>query len=254
METNAYGPIADLYDIYVPATFDIPFFIGEAKKAAGEVLELMAGTGRVSVPLLEAGVELTCVDNSAEMLARLEAKLKDRGLQAEVYQMDICRLDLAKRFAAIIIPFHSFAHVVSVDDQREALRRIREHLLPGGWFICTLGNPPVRRLAVDGRLRLHNQYSLDGQRGQLLLWLLEKYDPNDPHIVDTLEFFEEYDAHGRLRAKRLMELRFRLTTRDEFEELAKAAGFVITAFYGDYAHAEFQAESSPFMIWRLGIA
>ncbi len=66
MKFNDYGPVANLYDIYVPATFDFDFFINETTKSKGEVLELMSGTGRVSIPLLEAGVKLTCVDLSAE--------------------------------------------------------------------------------------------------------------------------------------------------------------------------------------------
>jgi SAM-dependent methyltransferase len=251
MDINDYGLVADLYDVYVPATFDIAFFVNEAKKSPGEVLELMAGTGRVSLPLLEAGVKLTCVDYSPEMLALLQQKLAERGLQADVHLMDICKLDLPKRFDAVIIPFHSFAHIVSVDDRREALHRIHAHLAPGGFFICTLGNPKVRRLSVDGKLRLHSRYPLGGGQGKLLLWLVESYNAADRDVVETLEFFEEYDEKGSLRAKRLMELRFRLSSREEFEALAQAAGFEIAAFYGDYAYAEFCAESSPFMIWRL---
>jgi|GEM_PF-3676911 len=49
---NDYTKIAELYDAYVKETFDIPFFLKEAKQSSGEVLELMSGTGRVSIPLL----------------------------------------------------------------------------------------------------------------------------------------------------------------------------------------------------------
>jgi hypothetical protein len=31
MEINNYDPVADLYDVYVPATFDIDFFLAETK-------------------------------------------------------------------------------------------------------------------------------------------------------------------------------------------------------------------------------
>src|SRR5512138_2813426 len=113
MKTNDYDPIASLYDIYVPATFDIDFFLNETKKSTGEVLELMSGTGRVSIPLLEAGVKLTCVDISSESNAVLRKKLSQKGLQADVYDMDVCALDLPKQFSMVIIPFHSFAHLVS---------------------------------------------------------------------------------------------------------------------------------------------
>src|SRR5512135_1293635 len=121
MKINDYNPIADLYDIYVPATFDIDFFVNETKKSKGEVLELMSGTGRVSIPLLEAGVKLTCVDLSAELNTIFQEKLVQKGLKADIYQMDICELDLHKKFDMVIIPFASFAHITSPQDQRKAL-------------------------------------------------------------------------------------------------------------------------------------
>jgi len=65
------------YDLYVTQDVDVEVFVAEARKAQEKVLELMCGTGRVSLPLVEeAGVELTCVDASAAMLARLEEKLR----------------------------------------------------------------------------------------------------------------------------------------------------------------------------------
>ena len=130
MEINNYDHIADLYDMYVPVTFDIDFFLNEIRKASGEVLELTSGTGRVSIPLIEAGVKLTCVDISAESNAILEKKLRKMGLKADVYRGDMCELELQKKFDMIIIPFHSFAHVTSPDDQQKALDHIYQHLFP----------------------------------------------------------------------------------------------------------------------------
>jgi len=253
MKINDYDPVASLYDIYVPATFDIDFFVNEATKSKGEVLELMSGTGRVSIPLLEAGVKLTCVDLSARSNALLREKLARKGLQADVYQMDVCELDLPKTFDMVIIPFHSFAHITSPQDQRRALERIHTHLSPGGMFICTLGNPMMRKQAVNGRLRLVRTYSL-ADRSALLLWTLENFSAEDPQVVEALQFYEEYDASGVMRSKKLMELHFRLSGRDEFEELVKTAGFQIKALYGDYTCAEFNEENSPFMIWVLEAA
>lgn len=250
MEVNNYDYIADLYDVYVPATFDIDFFINETKKAKGEVLELMSGTGRVSIPLIEAGVKLTCVDLSAELNAILEDKLQKAGLKADVYQMDICELELHKKFDMVIIPFHSFAHITSPNNQKKALARIQQHLVPGGTFICTLGNPNLRRRTVDGQLRLFRQYPLPNIQGKLLLWIRESFNDDDNQVVEAMQFYEEYDAKGVLTSKRLLELHFRLSSRKEFEELATEAGFRTKAFYGDYSYSEFN-DDSPFMIWVL---
>jgi SAM-dependent methyltransferase len=250
MDINNYDYIADLYDIYVPVTFDVDFFLTEAKKTTGEVLELMSGTGRVSIPLIEAGVKLTCVDLSAGLNAILEGKLRKMGLRADVYQMDVCELELQKKFDMVIIPFSSFAHITSPDAQRKALACIRQHLIPGGTFICTLGNPKLRQKAVDGQLRLFRKYPLPDTQGQLLLWISEDISNDDEQIVEAMQFYEEYDAKGVLQSKRLLELHFRLSQKDEFEELAKAAGFKVKALYGDYAYSEF-SDDSPAMIWFL---
>ena len=212
-------------------------------------MELMSGTGRVSIPLLEADIKLTCVDLSAELNAILENKLRQKGLQADVYQMDVCELKLNKKFNIVIIPFHSFAHITSPDNQRKALSRIQQHLLPGGTFICTLGNPNMRQKMVDGQIRLFRKYALPNE-GSLLLWILENFNDEDNQIVEAMQFYEEYNARGILTSKRILELHFRLSAQEEFEKLAQEAGFIIKAFYGDYVYSEFTHES-PFMIWIL---
>jgi len=251
MSVNNYDTIADLYDIYVPATYDLEFFLKETMKARGEVLELMSGSGRVSLPLIQAGVKLTCVDISAQLNAIFRKKLELAGLKADIYQMSICELDLPKKFAMAIIPFHSFAHLVSKNDQQTALERVHAHLLPGGVFICTLGNPSVRNKAVDGQMRLFRKYMLSEARGTLFLWILEKFDDEDPQVVQAYQFFEEYDQKCVLQSKRLLELHFRLTEKEEFEVMAKAAGFRVKEFYGDYDYSKFQPESSPAMLWIM---
>ncbi len=250
MTINDYDIVADLYDTYVPVAYDVNFFVSEALKTTGEVLELMSGTGRVSIPLMEAGVILTCVDNSARSNAILQNKLEDKGLKAGVYTMDICEFDLHKQFSMVIIPFASFAHIVSPESQRLALHRIYQHLLPGGTFICTLGNPIVRAKDVDGQLRLAYTYPLPGG-GKLLLWILEQFDPQDEQVVQAFEFFEQYDEAGILHSKRLMELHFRLTAKEQFESLLHDAGFSIQALYGDYDYHKFDDQSSSSLIWVL---
>ena len=131
-----YSRLAEIYDIYVRVTQDIPFFLRETKKTDGSVLELMAGTGRLSLPLLAAGIDLTCVDRSPEMLVILRKKLAARGMIAPIYQMDVCQLALARQYDLILLPFNSFSEITSQADQLLALRRIYDHLADGGRLVC----------------------------------------------------------------------------------------------------------------------
>ncbi len=245
-----YARVANLYDTYVRTTFDVPFFLEQAKKTSGQVLELMSGTGRVSLPLIEAGVQLTCVDRSREMLSVLRSKLRQRGLAACTHLADVRDLDLEEQFELIIIPFHAFSELTSPGDQQKTLNAIHRHLTSTGRFICTLHNPPVRLKRVDGHLRLWGKFPLDQAHGLLLLWGQEEF-ASDGRTVDLLEFLEEYDAYGVMRARTLLEVAYYPFLRAEFERLAQSSGFRVVALFGNYDHAEFQDETSPYMIWVL---
>ncbi len=243
--------VAPFYDIYAQATFDIPFFVQEATRQPGNVLELMAGTGRVSLPLVKAGVQLTCVDNSPEMLTILRQKLAQAQLSAQVYGMDVRDLAFDKPFDLILLPFHSFGELTSSDDQKRVLTRIYELLVPGGRFICTLHNPSQRLRSIDGQLRLVGSYPGVEPQTTLVFWSVSTYDQTTK-IVHGLQFYERYDSKGIMQEKSLLPIEFALLQRTEFEALAKDCGFQIHSFYGDYNYAPFQEESSSYMIWILG--
>ncbi|HYG56740.1 MAG TPA: class I SAM-dependent methyltransferase [Symbiobacteriaceae bacterium] len=249
-EAIRWNEVADLYDSFVQATFDLPFWLEEAGKAGGEILELMCGTGRVSLPLLEAGARLTCVDNAPEMLARLQDKLRGRELSATVCQMDVRELSLPRHYDLAIVPFHAFAELTSPDDQRRTLSGIHRHLTGTGRLILTLHNPPVRLQSVDGVMRLWANYPLTENGEKRLLWGAETRGP-ETGVVTGIETFEIYDSRGQMLSRRMLEFRFRLLERHRFEALAEEAGFAVEALYGDYAYGAFQEECSRFLIYVL---
>ena len=253
-----YRRLAARYDTYVTTTFDVSFFLEEVQ-GRREVLELMAGTGRISIPILEAGVRLTCVDSSPDMLAVLRRKLETKGLTATIIESDVARLSLPQKYELALLPFHSFSELLTNDDQECALMGIHESLAEGGQFICTLHNPPSRLNSCDGAMRLRGEFPLDEQAGalwgldsggRLLLWGLEEYDPRRS-IVSGIQKFEIYDQTGVMRSKEFLNIQFVLHGRNDFEQLAQTAGFRMVAIFGDYARTEFREESSPFMIWVL---
>jgi SAM-dependent methyltransferase len=244
-----YDRVAHLYDTYVQTEVDIPFFVKEAGKAQGPVLELTAGTGRVSLPLLHAGIDLTCVDSSAAMLDIFRDKLRTEGLSAELICADICRLSLGRQFPLVFLPFHSFAKITDPVQQRQALGTICTHLSPTGRFICTLHNPPVRLNAVTGRRRKLGDFALPGGR-MLTLSSVENYEAASGCVQGT-QFYEIRGYDGIAVAGTTVNLHFRLPSCQEFQSLAEAAGFVPVHLYGDYSYAPFEPDSSPFMVWIL---
>ena len=245
-----YDRVADVYDLYVTSNLDVGFFVDEAGKVQGKVLELMCGTGRVSIPLLAAGVDLTCVDASEGMLARLEERLRARKLEARVVQADVRHLDLGEEeFDLALIPFHSFSELVSRGDQELVLRATHSCLKVGGRLICPLHDPAVRARSADGALRVNGTFpTSDG--GLLLVSGFETLKEGSG-VVDRVQLYEFFDASNELRAKRVLPMRFALIDRGGFAELADAVGFMPVALYGHYDRGEYLEGTSPYMIWVL---
>ena len=241
-----YDSVAEFYDLYVTADYDFSFFLHETANVEGPVLELTAGTGRLSLALIQAGVQLTCVDGSRGMLDVLARKLRDRGLGAEVLCVDVCQLELHPRFQLALLPFQSFMEIVGEPRQRQALSAVFSCLSAGGRFICTMHNPAVRRVQVDGTLRLVGRF-LTGD-GSLVV---SGFEQGGHPLVKRFQFFEFYGNDGRLRSKQMLPMEFELVERDQFETMARDAGFQVLDLYGDYDRSPFDAGRSPVMIWVL---
>ena len=252
MPAMDYGKVAHLYDLYADTALDVPFFLEQARRAAGPVLELMSGTGRVSLPLIEAGVDLCCVDASPEMLAVLRRKLAERHLSAEVHEADVTRLALGRKFDLAFIPFHSFSEILDEPSQIAALRAVAAHLTAGGRFICTLHNPAHRIKTEDGRLRLLAESAMDGG-DRLLLWGAGAFDPAS-RTVSGKQLDEIYGPAGLMRSRMVLDVRFALLGRTDFERLAGEAGLAPQALDGDYDCGAFAEGRSPFMIFELAPA
>ena len=249
VQSIRFDKVADLYDYYVNVDFDVSFFLHEAKKTGGKVLELTSGTGRVSIPLLKAGVNLTCVDYSKEMLGVLQGKLDRDRLSCRLINMDMTELSLQDRFDLIFIPFHSFSEILDKSKHKQTLERICAHLTGSGHFICTLQNPQVRIRSMDGALKHLGKFRTDSG-GSLVVQSLLNYDAR-AHMARGFQLYEIYDKQGTLIDKRDLAINFYLFSKREFEDLIHLTGFEVDELYGDYDYSEFDEHTSPFMIWKL---
>lgn len=244
-----FDSVADLYDIYVRTDFDIPFWLDESRSIPGKVLELTCGTGRVSIPLLEAGVNLSCVDYSPGMLAQFQRKLMDRKLSCAVYCQDLVQLNIRDRFDLIFIPFHSFSEITDKQRQRQALKRIFSHLTEQGIFVCTLQNPVVRTSSMDGAMRLIGEFPMP-EGGMLHVSARMTFDPST-HIASGEQVYEQVSPQKVCLHRHALGINFYLFDRQEFELLLGDSGFSVDALYGDYDRRSFDEATSTFMIWKL---
>src|SRR3954467_13568075 len=142
-DVNPFDRLARYYDWeHHDYDADIPLYLDFARRTGGPILELACGTGRLMVPLLESGERVVGIDSSAPMLDRARQAIGRAGLsgRATLHQADVRTLDLGQRFRLAIFGLDSFGLLLTIDDQLAALRRIYQHLEPGGLLVLDLSN------------------------------------------------------------------------------------------------------------------
>jgi ubiquinone/menaquinone biosynthesis C-methylase UbiE len=233
----------DLYDAVTPASFqgDLEWYRSRALESGGPVLELGAGTGRITFAIAEAGVAIHALDASTAMLGALQAKMSQRTPEVQarvrVVAADMRSFELQERFALVIAPFRTFLHNVTEADRLSCLERVREHLLPDGRFAFNVFHPSLEYMAqhsgaLAGVWRWVGTYPL-GAGGFVVRSEANRYD-TVRQVVHSHHRYEEYAPDGVLgrAAIHRLELAYlypadirRELTRAEFADITITGGF-----------------------------
>jgi SAM-dependent methyltransferase len=116
---------------------DVAFWLEVARNTPGPCLELACGTGRVSLRLAAAGVDVVGLDLDPSMVtfAASQQARSRQGLQpcrARFLAGDMRRFSLHERFGAALIPYNSLQLLTDLNDQRDCLALAAAHLAEGG--------------------------------------------------------------------------------------------------------------------------
>jgi SAM-dependent methyltransferase len=134
---------ADFYDSLNRFDHDLPFYLGLARKARGPVLELCCGSGRLTIPIAKARVDITGLDYTPSMVARARAKARSQGLPIRFIRGDMRRTRLGRRYRLVFIPYNSLQHTYTIADLERVFSNVRRHLAPGGTFAFDVFNPSL---------------------------------------------------------------------------------------------------------------
>jgi SAM-dependent methyltransferase len=236
-----YAFVADLYDYVKPYSErrDVAFFVDAARQAAGPVLEVGCGTGRVLIPTARAGVEITGLDLSTHMLRvcreRLAAEPPEVQERVQLVHGDMRDFDLGRTFALATIPFRPFQHLTTVADQIACLRMIHRHLAPGGRLILDIFNPSLEALTRDNlgqELKLDDGFGMpDGSRAERRHKIVSR-DPYE-QLINIEQIY--YVTHPDGREERYVHaFPLRYLFRYEAEHLLVRCGFDVQTLYADY--------------------
>jgi SAM-dependent methyltransferase len=140
----AYGALStQFYDADKPraSATEVAWYAERLPDVTEPVLEVMCGSGRLLIPLLEEGLTVHGCDVSAAMLASCEARLDALGYARTLFRQDATALNLPFRYAAAFIAAGSFQLLADPVAALSALERIRAHLVDPGYLFLDLFVP-----------------------------------------------------------------------------------------------------------------
>jgi ubiquinone/menaquinone biosynthesis C-methylase UbiE len=227
---DEYAPFYDWENARTLGRRDVKFWTGVAQRAQGRVLELGCGTGRVSIPLARAGVDLVGVDRSAQMLGRATAQLRRwrASDRLRLVRGDMRRLPfVAGSFSMVIAPYGVLQSLTRAADLRAALDSVARVVAPGGTFGVDLVPD------VPNWREYENKVQMQGRAGAAHLTLIESVRQDRRRRLTTFEQCYLERRGGRTRRHRF-ELTFRTLTVPQMTGALRRAGFHPTAVLGDY--------------------
>jgi SAM-dependent methyltransferase len=216
-----YDAFARVYDDWSShMTEDVDFYVSLAAEAAGPVVELAVGNGRVAVPIAaRTGRRVIGIDLSPAMLDGARARAASAGVELDLRLGDMRELDLVDATDLVICPFRSLLHLPARGDRLRVFRRVAAALVPGGRFAWNafVFDPAVAdEIGGEWREQAGIRHRVD-------------YDYDDRRIDLTL-------ADGASVPLWWVE-------PDEWDELTAEAGLEVEARYGTFDRERFTENS-----------
>jgi SAM-dependent methyltransferase len=235
---------------------DIAFYVSLVRKLRPKrVLELGCGTGRITVPLAEAGSRLDFdavgLDSQPEMLRRAQKHRLDLPSDTQK-RLDFVRGDMGTwtadtRFDLIVIPCSSISHVLSLQDQIAVWKCAHRNLEAGGRFVVEVTMPNMAAFAdsfsIPARTPLEvdvdNYDETDGTR--LIRKKTTQYLSHEQRA--QIRFMYEKYRHGRAVESYIDDFTSHVFFPRELNLLFIHSGFEVETTYGDYRGRPLQSDS-----------
>lgn len=236
-EDDPYADIVPLYDCeHDEFHEDIEFYLRLSEMVGDPILELGCGTGRILVPLAEAGWRVFGLDRSRPMLDRAMDRVNkvNVGDLVSLHEGEMTEADSVSGgpFGLVLFSLNGFMHLSTPHEQRRALEAAHRALDPRGMLVLDVINAtPDYLQELDGRVTADGQWS-SGNGETIQRFSAQTVAFTDQTISTTLW----YDVTDEKREVRRQFTRFplRYVSRSELELMLELAGFVEWRIYGSY--------------------
>ena len=215
---------ADRYEEWsADMTADVAFYVGLARQAAGPLVELAVGNGRVAIPVAQAtGQRVIGIDSSPAMLRQARARAAEAGVQLDLREGDMSGLVRSEPAGLIYCPFRALLHLPTWATRRRTFERVAASLLPGGQFAWNA-------FAFDHKIAVR----LDGQHRQEPVPHTNRYAVGENRIDITLDGGAQSSLWW--------------ATKNEWLGLIDVAGLELEALYGGFCQEPFGDDSLEYV-------
>jgi SAM-dependent methyltransferase len=226
---ETYGQrIAEVYDQWYAGYDEAAVALLAELARGGLALELGIGTGRVALPLRQAGVAVHGLDASEAMVARLRAK--PGGADVPVTLGNFAHVAVQERFALIYVMFNTLFALLTQAEQVRCFRNVAEHLLPDGVFVVEAFVPDLSRFTGNQAIRTvrmdQNSVHVDAS----------VHDPVNQLVSSQHIALSEQGV-------RLYPVTLRYAWPSELDLMAQLAGLRLRARWGNWQQDAFSAAS-----------
>jgi SAM-dependent methyltransferase len=218
-DERTYGDaFADVYDAWYHGISDVDATVHDLLElaAGGPVLELGVGTGRLAVPLAEAGratgVRVVGVDASAAMLDRLAGRDTARLVHTVLGDM-VADLPPGP-FTLAFVAYNTLFNLTADGAQQACFEAVAERLAVGGRFVieCFVPQDPPRQ---------GDDIGVRSMTADQVVLSVARHDPERQCAAG--QFVELTEAGG----VRLRPWSIRYATPDQLDAIAAVAGFAV---------------------------
>jgi len=237
---------AALYDAeYADRTEDIRWYRQQARRVitrGDKILELGAGSGRITCALARSGYQVVALDRMPEMLEGLRDKLAGKKIasKVEILQGDMREIPLpAGSVPMVIAPFNAMMHLYAWDDLLACMSEARRVLRPGGTFAFDVHLPDLRWLLADPKKR-HGEFRFTHPTsGERLVWSTNHRYDRLTQVCHINIYYDPAPPRGQpfvppRRPRKRVRLAHRQIFPEELRTLVQASGLKLDSVHADF--------------------
>jgi len=232
LQKDYHGINARLYDSVQGGSRDVEYYLKTIGPRPAMVLELGSGTGRVAIPLAEAGHTVYALDNSPDMHQVLRSKTP-ASLQNTIVQVeaDMRGFALGRRFDFVLLGLNTVFALIEDESRRGCFRSVSRHLKPDGRFILDFMLPSTSLMSNEKGSYELSVYEVTPGRGDVVI-TYNRYDPG--RRLSVLNFLTLEIVDDKISGAYVTPAEEYYASVDEIRLAIESAGMEVTETLGSY--------------------